>query len=182
MKKKKKKEGKKRRGISNEFVKALIDTEELCRRGTSEIIGRSRREAVTMSAEKHGRIGRETRRGRKKLYRGVVCVLWWWKEGVQKVGRKARSSLSASVASRNVSMRIIGSTDGLLGRGRSRFLLLDPNLTVDDRSCRVSHQTRRVAVNWTVFFLFSRFLRYIYLFCEYFYLLFFGRRDRVGVL
>lgn len=33
----------KRRGISNEFVKALIDTEELCRRGTSEIIGRSRR-------------------------------------------------------------------------------------------------------------------------------------------
>ena len=39
----KKKGKRKRRGISNEFVKALIDTEQLCRRGTSEIIRRSRR-------------------------------------------------------------------------------------------------------------------------------------------
>lgn len=50
--------------------------------------------------------------------------------------RKMRSSLSMSVANRNVSMRI--RKHGLLGRGRSPIHLLDPNLTVDDRLCRVS--------------------------------------------
>lgn len=68
-------------------------------RGTSEIIGRSRREVVTMS-EKHGRIGLEGKRGEEEkncIEELCVCVRWWWKGGVQKVGRKARSSLSASV-------------------------------------------------------------------------------------
>lgn len=79
-------------------------------RGTNEIIGRSRREAVTISVEKHGRIGLEGKRGEEeKNCIEELCVCAVVVEGGSTKGRKEGAFLFIGECW-NVSMRIIGST------------------------------------------------------------------------